>query len=77
MAHARAERGRWYRHLLAIAVAAGAIGAVTLAVGDWDRTEALWTTLAVWAIVVVADFLWSFSYTLRPRGGWRPSRASA
>ena len=77
VAHAQAERGRWYRHLLAAAVAAGVTGAVTLAVGDWDRTEALWTTLAVWAIVLVIDFLWSFSYTLWPRGGRRPMRSAA
>lgn len=51
-------------------------GAVTLVVGGWDRTEALWATLAVWAIALVVDVLWSFSYTLWPRGATRPDRPS-
>jgi hypothetical protein len=76
-AHAREERARWYRHLLAFSVGAGTIAAITLAVGDWDRTEALWVTVGTWGVVLVADLLWSFSYTLWPRGGRRPSRAGA
>jgi hypothetical protein len=41
-------------------------------VGDPDRTVAMTAVIWRWAIVLGLDFLWSFSYTLRPR---RPRRA--
>jgi len=44
----------------------------TALVGDPDRTVAMTAVIWRWAIVLGLDFLWSFSYTLRPR---RPRRA--
>jgi hypothetical protein len=68
-AHAAYERGQWLRHLLAYAVAAGVLGVFTLLVGDVAKTTKLWAVMAPWAIVLVIDFVISFSYTLSPRKG--------
>ncbi len=65
--HARHERRQWKRHLLAWAVGCILLlGGVAL-VGDPERTEALTGIAGGWTLVLVADFLWSFSYTLWPR----------
>jgi hypothetical protein len=69
LAHARRQRERWCRHLLAWAVGAALIGLAVLAVGDLDRTQALVHLLGVWTVVLAIDFVVSFSYTLWPRGG--------
>ena len=73
-ARARAERSGWYRHLLAWAIAAGAIGFMHLVGGNREETEQLFAVLAPWLIAVVIDFVWSFSYTLAPR---RPPQDAA
>ncbi|MGD9570606.1 MAG: hypothetical protein AB7V62_01820 [Thermoleophilia bacterium] len=69
LAHARKERRDWYRHLLAWGVGAGLIGLAVLAAGDIGRTAAMWQLLGVWTVVLVIDFVVSFTYTLWPRGG--------
>jgi hypothetical protein len=66
-AHAAYERAQWLRHLLAYVIAAAVLGLFTLLVGDTSRTKALWSVMAPWAIVLIIDFVISFSYTLVPR----------
>ena len=66
-AHAAHARRQWLRHLLAYAVAAATLGLFTLLVGDVSRTGPLWQPMGTWAVVLVVDFLISFSYTLFPR----------
>ncbi|MEU0506905.1 2TM domain-containing protein [Nocardia sp. NPDC005998] len=66
-AHAARERSQWFRHLAAYVVAAGVLAVFTLLVGDTARTAPLWMVLGPWGIVVVIDFLISFSYTFAPR----------
>lgn len=66
-AHAAHLRGQWVRHLLAYGIAVVVLGVFSLLVGDPHRTAALWSVLWPWTIVVVVDFLISFSYSLRPR----------
>ena len=67
-AHARFERGSWYRH-----VASWALGCSLLAGGmwlaDWDmeRAEALVTVARVWTIAMLADGVYSLSFTFKPR----------
>ncbi|AGZ42189.1 hypothetical protein [Actinoplanes friuliensis] len=68
-AHAARERRQWLRHLLAYAVAAAVLAVFTLFVGDVARTVPLWSVMAPWAIVLVVDFIWAFSYTVSPRRG--------
>lgn len=67
--HAAHERRQWLRHLLAYAVGAAVMGLFTLLVGDYARTAPMWGPMGVWSVVVVVDFLISFSYTLSPRTG--------
>jgi hypothetical protein len=65
--HAARERREWLRHLLAWATGTTLLGLGVLVVGDLDRTRALVDTAALWTLVLVIDFVISFSYTLRPR----------
>lgn len=68
-AHAARQRRAWRRHLVAWAIGVGLLlGGVAL-VGDADRTAALLQTAGLWTLILVVDFLVSFSYTLFPRGG--------
>ena len=65
--HAAHERRQWLRHLLAYVIAGAVLGLFTLLVGDVDRTRPMWAPMVPWAIVLVIDFVISFSYTLAPR----------
>ncbi|POM27349.1 hypothetical protein BTM25_17620 [Actinomadura rubteroloni] len=68
-AHAARERRQWLRHLLAYAVAADVLGLLTLLVGDVARMVNAWAVMGPWGIILVIDFLISFSYTITPRKG--------
>jgi hypothetical protein len=66
-AHARRERRGWYRHVLAFTIGCALIlGGVAL-VGDASQAHGLLSWIPRWALVLVIDFVWSFSYTFRPR----------
>ncbi|MFE9201444.1 hypothetical protein [Micromonospora sp. NPDC007230] len=65
--HAAHERRQWLRHLLAYAIAAAVMGLFTLLVGGDTRVAAMWGPMGGWAIVLIIDFLISFSYTIAPR----------
>ena len=66
--HAAHLRAQWLRHLLAYAVAVAVLGVFAAIVGDPDRTAGLWPVLGPWTLVLLVDFVVSFSYTLAPRG---------
>ncbi len=66
-AHARYQRRQWLRHLLAWAIGCALLLAAMAYVGDRDRTTALEGWIQRWTFVLAIDFLWSFSYTIRPR----------
>ena len=65
--HAAHERRQWLRHLLAYLVAAAVLVVFTALVGDMARTKPLWQVMAPWTVVLLVDFIISFSYTLAPR----------
>ena len=65
--HAARERKAWLEHLLAYVLGAGFLGLFTLIAGGMDRGAALWSVMGVWSLVLVIDFVISFSYTLMPR----------
>lgn len=70
-AHAARERSAWLRHLLAWAVGAGLMLAAAALVGTDAARQQFLGTAALWTVVLLADGLWSFSYTFFPR---RPAR---
>ena len=61
--HARRERILWLRHLGAYVIGCAILLGMVLLVGDATRTESLRGTLQLWSLVLVIDFVWSFSYT--------------
>lgn len=65
--HARSERQAWLRYLLAYVVGCLILLAMIIMVGDPEQTEALMNTIRIWSIILVIDFLYSFSFTLWPR----------
>jgi hypothetical protein len=65
--HARHERHMWYLHLLAWTIGSLILYGMILLVGDADRTMSLYGMIIRWGIVLLIDFIWSFSYTFWPR----------
>jgi hypothetical protein len=66
--HARYERRMWGRHLLSWAVGCALLlGAIAL-VGDSSRTAVLSGIASKWTLLLALDFVWSFHYTLCPKG---------
>ncbi|GII98916.1 hypothetical protein CLV28_2703 [Sediminihabitans luteus] len=55
------------RTMLAAAVAAAIVGAMTAWVRDAERTEALQSAVSLALVVLVIDVLWAISYTVWPR----------
>jgi hypothetical protein len=66
-AHARHERQMWYLHLLAWTIGSLILYGMILIVDDADRTMSLYGMIIRWGIVLLIDFIWSFSYTFWPR----------
>jgi hypothetical protein len=75
--HARREREGWYRHLLAWALGSALMLGMVLLVGDAERTESLSARVGLWTLILAVDFVWSFSYALRPSEAKSPRDASA
>ena len=65
--HAARQRREWLRHLTAWSTGTALLGLGVLVVGDLERTEALLNVAALWTLILVIDFLISFSYALWPR----------
>ena len=66
-AHARHERGMWYRHLLAFSIGSALLLLGVALAGGWSRGAPLLGWIPRWAVVLSIDFVWSFSSTLWPR----------
>ncbi|MTH53062.1 hypothetical protein GKZ89_06525 [Bacillus mangrovi] len=67
--HASRERRGWYRHFAAYVIGCALLLGMIVLTGDASRTEELINTIRLWSIILAADFLYSFSYTLWPRKG--------
>ncbi|GIO21421.1 hypothetical protein [Oceanobacillus sp. J11TS1] len=67
VAHAKKERNKWYRHLLAWFIGGIIFTGIILYINNNPQTEALQRTMLLWSGVLVIDFMISFSYTLVPK----------
>lgn len=67
--HAAYEWRQWLRHLLAYVVAGVVLALFTVLVGEVGPALPLWSVMEPWSLVLVIDFVISFSYTLAPRKG--------
>ncbi|MBS2968697.1 hypothetical protein J9317_07995 [Metabacillus sp. KIGAM252] len=67
--HAKNERKGWYRHLLAWTIGCCLLIGMIEMIGDGSRTAELLNAIRYWSLILAADFVYSFSYTLRPRKG--------
>ncbi|MCE3200140.1 hypothetical protein [Paenibacillus sonchi] len=67
MDHARHYFKSWLKHLLAFLLGAGILYGLMIWIDDPARTEALFSILKVWTIVVGIDLLISSSYFIWPR----------
>ncbi|MFK4344547.1 MULTISPECIES: hypothetical protein [unclassified Paenibacillus] len=66
-AHAKEERTGWLLHLLGWVIGNALLLAIIVYVDDPQRTVSLEGIMSTWAIVLVIDFIVSFSYTLAPK----------
>jgi len=66
-AHASQERNGWFRHLAAYIIGSAFLLIMIWWIGDATRTAAFSNIVRVWGIIVVIDFIISFSYTLWPK----------
>ncbi|WP_096270890.1 hypothetical protein [Paucisalibacillus globulus] len=65
--HAKHELVGWFRHFLAWCLGSLILFGIIMLINNTAQTEALIGTLKLWSIVLVVDFLISFSYTIFPR----------
>jgi hypothetical protein len=65
--HAKHERQGWYRHVLAWMIGGSIIAAVIFFIDNASQTKALLGTLQTWTLIVLIDFLISFSYSIFPK----------
>ncbi|WP_152657995.1 2TM domain-containing protein [Oceanobacillus sp. CFH 90083] len=65
--HARKEREAWYRHLLSLLIGGGILISIIFYINNSPQTEALMHIMLLWSLIVVIDFVISFSYTLFPK----------
>lgn len=64
--HAAQERRDWLRHLLAFAIGTILLMTMALCLDETGQTEPLFRITKTWGIVLLIDFIISFSYTLWP-----------
>ncbi|ABO66871.1 MULTISPECIES: hypothetical protein [Geobacillus] len=65
--HAKQEREGWYRHLGAWAIGQAILWGMVWFADDVSKAQQLLVMAGRWTLVLVIDFVWSFSYTLWPR----------
>ncbi|WP_042142318.1 hypothetical protein [Paucisalibacillus sp. EB02] len=65
--HAKLERVGWFRHFLAWVMGSLTLIGIIILIDNTDQTEALIGTLKLWSLILVVDFVISFSYTIFPR----------
>ena len=61
------ERQGWYRHFLSWLIGASLLALLIIYVNNLEQTFALLRVLFGWTLVLVIDFLISFSYTVFPK----------
>lgn len=65
--HARKERERWYLHFLFWLVGGGILMSIILYIDNQSQTEALLHIIQFWSLILIVDFIISFSYTFFPK----------
>ncbi|KAF0995045.1 hypothetical protein [Geobacillus sp. TFV-3] len=65
--HAKQERKGWYRHLGAWVIGQVILWAMVWFAADVSKAQELFRMAGLWTLVLVIDFVLSFSYTLWPR----------
>ncbi len=65
--YAKIEREGWFRHLLSWVIGSGIIFAIIYYIDNNPQTEQLFHIFRLWSIILIIDFLISFSYTVFPR----------
>ncbi|SES98868.1 hypothetical protein SAMN05216389_10470 [Oceanobacillus limi] len=65
--YAKQERDGWFRHFLSWLVGGTILAGIILFIDNPDQTAALLRTLQLWSVVLVIDFVISFSYTIFPK----------
>jgi hypothetical protein len=65
--HARREREGWYRHLLAYVIGVVLLFGIVFLSGNAEKTDILLNMSRGWSVILLIDFVISFSYTLWPR----------
>jgi hypothetical protein len=69
-AHAKAERAGWFRHALMFAISCTLMALLALFSGSIGETINAFKGVAkFWGIILIIDFIISFSYTVFPRKG--------
>lgn len=64
---ARIERKGWIRHLLGWGIGNVLLFSIILIVDDKGRTQEIYNVIYIWLLVLVIDFIISFSYTIFPK----------
>jgi hypothetical protein len=65
--HAQNERQRWLHHLLAWFIGSVILLGIHLYVNDADRSGIFLGIITKWVLILIIDFLISFSYAIWPR----------
>lgn len=65
--HARKERKGWYRHLLSWLIGGVILMGIVVYINNPSQTEALLQTIQFWSLILIIDFIISFSYTFFPK----------
>ncbi|WP_028545649.1 hypothetical protein [Paenibacillus taiwanensis] len=67
LSRAKKERLGWYRHVLAGSIGIALLGGIIWIVDRPATTDTMLGTARLWTIILLIDFIWSFSYTLWPK----------
>ncbi len=65
--HAAQERQGWLKHALAWTIATIVLGFLYLLAGRPDDPGQFFELSYLWLFILGIDFIWSFSYTIKPR----------
>lgn len=65
--HSRKKREGWFRHLVSWLIGGGILMSIIFFINNHSQTEALLRTMQFWSLILVIDFMISFSYTLFPK----------
>lgn len=65
--HARQERIGWFRLFVSWLIGGAVLAVMIFSINNSSQTQALLNTLKLWTLILVIDFIISFSYTLFPK----------